>query len=297
MIEKVKSELLLTQCEKHTTIRLNMNRKIKKLILVFIIFLFGCSEKTPEMNFEDRWIEDIKTAQSALMTNPSNLDAVRLRADAYYELKKGKKALEDYSQLIESDKDNSELYLRRGVSFHSLGEYEEALSDFNRSIDLNPGNAKGYHRRADVLSALNKYEDSLADFTKTISMAPDEAGSYTCRGRLFNKRNEKEKALLEFNRAIKMAPDSFYARYQRGMFYYGQDDYELAINDLKAMESIEPDFLSYEYRSWAYVSMIKAHYRLREYSKTVLYAVKLMGTVRRIIELNKKIREAEATEA
>jgi tetratricopeptide (TPR) repeat protein len=270
-----------------------MKIKLNKISIILILLLFGCSAETNPNNFEDRFVKDIETACSSILLNPSDLGAIRLRGDAYSELKQNEKAVKDYSFLIDSGKADYKLFLERGKSLHALGKYEDALSDFDNSIVLNPKNAWGYHRKADVLSALKKYDEALNDFSVAISMLPDDPGAYTCRGRIYRNQNENEKALEAFNKAIEMDQNHFYSLYTRGLFYLNHDQYQQAIDDLKILEKIDPPYLSYQYKETAFAAMAYAHFKLKEYTKAISHFVNMWKMRRCIHSLDEKIKAAE----
>ena len=181
-----------------------MKKNLLNLLSILILLFFGCYKDTRSNNFEDRYIKDIEIACSKLSFNPSDLISIRIRGDAYYELKQNEKAIKDYTALIDSGKGDYELFLRRGKALHALKQFDKALEDFNKSIELNPKNAWGYHRRADLLSALERYDEALNDFSVAISILPDDPAAYTCRGRLYYRQKEDERAIDAFNKAIKI---------------------------------------------------------------------------------------------
>ncbi|MBU1343949.1 MAG: tetratricopeptide repeat protein [Proteobacteria bacterium] len=270
-----------------------MKTKLKKNLIILILILLGCSSETNPNNFEDRFVKDIETACLSLLLNPSDLGAVRLRGDAYSELKQNEKAVKDYSILINSGKADYTLFLKRGKALHALGQYEDALSDFDNSIVLNPKNAWGYHRKADVLSALKKYNEALNNFSVAISLLPDDPGVYTCRGRVYRNQNQNEKALEAFNKAIEMDQNHFYSLYKRGLFYLNHDQYQQSIDDLKLLETIDPPYLSYQYRETAFVSMAYAHFKLKEYTKAISHFINMWKMRSCINSLDEKIKAAE----
>ena len=188
-----------------------MEKYLKELSIILLLLFFGCSTETNISNFEDIFVKDIQVTCSLIVLNPSDLNAIRIRGDAYYELKKNEKAIADYSVLIDSGKEDYELFLKRGIALHAMGQYDRALADIDKSIELNPKNAWGYHRRADLLSALEKYDEALKNFSIVIGMIPTDPAAYTCRGRLYKKQKENEKALEEFNKAIEINPNHFYS--------------------------------------------------------------------------------------
>ena len=57
------------------------------------------------------------------------------------------KAVEDYSQALQVDPNNSYAYYNRGITQDRSGDYEGAIEDFSQAIRLDPANADFFHNR------------------------------------------------------------------------------------------------------------------------------------------------------
>lgn len=57
------------------------------------------------------------------------------------------RAIEDYTQALQVDPQNSYAYYNRGIIRDGSGDYEGAVEDFSHAIRLDPANADFFHNR------------------------------------------------------------------------------------------------------------------------------------------------------
>lgn len=57
------------------------------------------------------------------------------------------RAVEDYTQALQVDPQNSYAYYNRGITRDRSGDYEGAIADFTHAITLDPANADFFHNR------------------------------------------------------------------------------------------------------------------------------------------------------
>lgn len=57
------------------------------------------------------------------------------------------RAIEDYTQALQVDPQNSYAYYNRGITRDGSGDYEGAVEDFSHAIRLDPANADFFHNR------------------------------------------------------------------------------------------------------------------------------------------------------
>jgi len=57
------------------------------------------------------------------------------------------RAVEDYTQALQVDPQNSYAYYNRGITRDRSGDYEGAITDFSHAITLDPANADFFHNR------------------------------------------------------------------------------------------------------------------------------------------------------
>lgn len=92
------------------------------------------------------------------------------------------KAIEEYSEAINSDPNNAELYYNRGIAKENMGDYEGAIKDYSMATNLKPDLYDAYYNRGYCKTELKDYEGAIQDFSKTISLNPNDEEAYYSRG-------------------------------------------------------------------------------------------------------------------
>ncbi|CAE7275041.1 TTC6 [Symbiodinium pilosum] len=94
---------------------------------------------------------------------------------SYANLGKHQLAVPVYDQAISLAKGDRPHYLHeRAKSLQIIGEHKRALDDFSRVIDLQPTNARAMFRRAFSFKAESMYEEAAEDFEAAKEFAPDD---------------------------------------------------------------------------------------------------------------------------
>ncbi|KAJ4705934.1 Protein SGT1 [Melia azedarach] len=80
-----------------------------------------------------------------------------------------------YSQAIDINPNNSELYADRAQANIKLKNFTEAVADAQKAIELEPSMAKAYLRKATACMKLEEYETAKAALEKGASLAPGDS--------------------------------------------------------------------------------------------------------------------------
>ena len=102
-------------------------------------------------------------------------------AEEKIEEDKPKDALTEYNRAIELDRDNGELYRKRGLLKFDLGDLVGALSDLNTADAKNAADAETYKIRADIHVKNKELKLALPDYDKAIAMKPNYEAAYNNR--------------------------------------------------------------------------------------------------------------------
>lgn len=84
-------------------------------------------------------------------------------------------AVDFYSQAIEIDPTNANLFADRAQSHIKLNAFTEAVSDANKAIQLNPNLSKAYLRKGTACINLEEYHTAKVALEKGASFAPDDS--------------------------------------------------------------------------------------------------------------------------
>jgi len=133
-------------------------------------------------------------------------------------------AIEDFTEVIQHDSDNSEAYYNRGTAYMHKGEYDLAIADFDMAIELRHKYWRAYANRGTTYLRLNDYDRATADLTQAMEVYPVLG--------LPLDSNRSDRAILYNNRA---------------RAYYGAQQYDKAWDDAMMAQRLgvkfEPDFL------------------------------------------------------
>lgn len=99
-------------------------------------------------------------------------DALAKRAFAHDQLHEYQKAINDYTNAIACDSDNSSFYASRAVVYMHAEDWQNGIEDCNKAITMNPNDAAIFKIRAICLAALKQHNDSLSDLDKLVSLHP-----------------------------------------------------------------------------------------------------------------------------
>ena len=185
-------------------------------------------------------------------------------------------AIEDYdtvikltNTVIETDPNNAEAYIRRGIAYDHKGEYCSAIENFTKAIELDPSIPQLYLARGITYNHEGEYDSAIEDATKALELSPDNVQAYRNRGLAYQSKGDYDRskgdydrAIEDFTKAIELNPNyaSTYcgrgnAYQSKGDYNQSKDDYDHAIADFtKAIELNPNDATAYSGRGTAYQS-------------------------------------------
>ncbi len=94
------------------------------------------------------------------------------RGYARFKLKEYKKAISDFSAVLEKS-ETSESFFYRGNCYYSLKDYKNALTDYTKAIQQEPDNYDIYYNRGYANFRLKNYDEAIADWQKAIELNPE----------------------------------------------------------------------------------------------------------------------------
>ena len=132
-------------------------------------------------------------------------------------------SVDDYTETIKIDPENSLMYDGRGWTKCLLGQLESeqrniqtsrnlfqtAITDSDEAIRLKQGKPSStyFYTRAVAKAGLGAYDDAVEDFSEAIRIKPTDATYYRDRGRAKEALRQHEKAKADFVKAKELDPD------------------------------------------------------------------------------------------
>lgn len=185
-----------------------------------------------------------KSLSRCLRLQSKNVDALRERAIAYYQLKQAPESYNDARRACTLSNNASANLFARAMAQVSLGDVYGALADFNACIKADPKNIKAYHNRALVHEKLKNSAQALADLGQAIALDPSYLKAYHSKGRVLLTMKRVEEGLQSYSQAIKVDsknPQAYAARAQAYMILKYWDE---ALKDWQQVATLDPQQLT-----------------------------------------------------
>jgi tetratricopeptide (TPR) repeat protein len=218
---------------------------------------------------QNNYSKAIELYSQAIQTNPNYSDAYYWRASAKYASKNYREAIPDYNKTIELSPTNEQAFYYRALTHYNLESYEIALPDFDNAVQLNPDIASMYYWRGETNYVLQRYEDGVSDFSKSLELNINDPASYNGRANCAYMLERYDDARTDYTKAIELssADVSTYRRW-RGMCNYNLNYTQEALDDFKA-------YLAKDAHN-SYILLMTGHslFVLKDFQKAIEYYTK-----------------------
>jgi tetratricopeptide (TPR) repeat protein len=97
-----------------------------------------------------------------------------------------------YTREIGRNRNDSSLYVNRGVAYTVHGYLDSAIKDFDRAIELDPGNASAYYNRAIAAFGKGNTAAAIANLETAIGINPEEKEFRYTMGTVYYRQYENE---------------------------------------------------------------------------------------------------------
>lgn len=179
-------------------------------------------------------------------------------------------AIEQYSEAVKLNPENTYAYTHRGIAKDILGQRESAIEDFDIAIRIDPKNYKAYNGRASSKADLDRNEEAIADFDAAIRIKPEYAKAYNNRGAAKAGLGRDEEAIADYSRAIQINSGHAEAYLNRGAAKTGLGKHEEAIADYDEAIRIRPGFVeAYFYRGNAKANLGRYKDAIEDFSDAI----------------------------
>ena len=160
-------------------------------------------------------LDVIIETERVIASDPSNADAHRRMASAYYETQAYYPAIEKYKQAIEIDPDNSSQYNLLGYCEIGVGAYDEAIKAFRRLAEKSPDDPNSYDSMAEAYFKKGDIKQAIRHYEKAISVDKEFSHPYYMLGEIYHGMNKDDLARDYLQRYLELTPDGFRAESAR----------------------------------------------------------------------------------
>lgn len=152
-----------------------------------------------------------------------------LRATGWMKEEDFDAAADDYTAILDIEKDNLTALEGRGNANLKGGAFSQSITDWTRLLELKPEQDRYYRNRGQAQLGAKKFEEALADFEKSIIIAPQEIDAYIGRAQVYSAMGNIEQSKREFERGIAVNDRYLPLFWIRGEMAYEWGDRDLSI--------------------------------------------------------------------
>lgn len=192
---------------------------------------------------QEEYSKAVDKLNEAIRLNPSSFYAYSMRADAYEAMGEYNKAIGDYTEILNMEKETvaKTYYLtQRAKLYEELNKYQKALDDYTECLKIYKEHAQKDFESKKAL--LEKYGEGkkIAELPKARSS--DIADVLQNRGNIYRKMGRYEDALNDFAKAMEQNPADWIlgdCYFFRGLTYKMMNNPAQMRNDLEKAKSLD----------------------------------------------------------
>jgi len=117
----------------------------------------------------------------------------------------------------ENPQDLARAFSNRGTAYFGKGDYRRAIQDYSQVINLEPDNATALDNRCWTRATVGLLGEALQDCEQSLRLRPNHEPTLATRGFVYLKSGAVEAAIGDYDAALATNPDNPYARYGRGV--------------------------------------------------------------------------------
>lgn len=170
-----------------------------------------------------------------------------------FQNKEYEKAIDAFSQILETVHDNAELYNNLALSYSCIGESEQAEKYYLKALSINPKLAQVYINLADLYFKQRNFADAV-DLLQTGSFEiPDNLLITHYLARVYMEDSRLDLAIDELNKILEQQPENYDAYYDLARVYFELGNYDLAISNFENVLEYKND------NEWIYYYLGQAY--------------------------------------
>jgi tetratricopeptide (TPR) repeat protein len=146
------------------------------------------SEATENKNYKDAEIYFSKYLEKF----SNDVSAYYNRGYARFKLKEYKKAISDFSMVLENS-GTSESFFYRGNCYYSLKDYKNAHTDYTKALEQEPDSYDILYNRGYASFRMKNYSDAIADWQRAVELNPAYQNELSAKIKIAEEEIKKKK--------------------------------------------------------------------------------------------------------
>ncbi len=193
-------------------------------------------------NFE----QAIGAFDSAIVLDPKNADAMKLRGDALYLYGKEPEAEKSFRDALNIDRANQGAHYALGRMLYQQSRYPEAVTEFRNAIERDPQSYRALDNLALCYEALNRDDLALKTYFQALDLVylnhPEYDWVYGNLANFYLRRGDNEKAFQLGAEAAKRNPNSARNFFLTGKALSKLEKTEQSVRWLQQAERLDPEY-------------------------------------------------------
>ena len=189
----------------------------------------------------------VRCLNLATLLDSADASSFRARGDAQVAQKNWLDAVNDFTRAMELDPTQVDLLLSRANAYARADKPESAIKDYELILARNPLLAKAWSGRAGCLAMIGEHEYALIWLTKAFhrfSKPRDLSELFFARGKVFYGAGRFTQAIIDFTSVARLMKDDDKfvgaAKYARGIVRVQLEQLEMAYKDFKTVLKLDP---------------------------------------------------------
>jgi tetratricopeptide (TPR) repeat protein len=100
------------------------------------------------------------------------------------------------------------VYQQRGYAAATNQQFQDAINDYSEAIKINPDDSRIYEQRAAVEMKLNDMDKALADYSEAIKLKPNEVRYYLYRSYIYEIKGDIKNSIADTEKVLKTDPNN-----------------------------------------------------------------------------------------
>lgn len=150
----------------------------------------------------------------------NNLSSI-LTEEAVYLLDNGKtkQAFDKFTEAMQYNNENPEIYYKLALANNSIKNYSEAIKQCKRAIELAPEISLYYETLGDIYMGIQNFIEAKRYYKEAVFIDPKNARAHALFGTLQSKDGDHDNAIKSLETAVSLEPNNIDIRYNLALAY------------------------------------------------------------------------------
>jgi Flp pilus assembly protein TadD len=220
--------------------RLGMKSPWKIVVIGALFFVTGCSSILQENGAPELGAAAVGTVEQEPLSETA-IEKLLADGQTALEVRNHARAQENFSRVLENDKNNVEALLGVGESLLIAGQTKQALGAFIKAGKLSDGNARVLQGQGLALLAMGNVSSAHEAFEKAVALDPELWRAWNALGAVKDRLDLWKEARQAYDRASGLNPDAVGPLNNKGISYLLEKKYSEAESEFQRALQRFPD--------------------------------------------------------